>query len=224
MELWLDTINLELIKEAAKNGVLTGITTNPHILSQADTLPETKLKQILSITDISYVAAQVVASDYEGMIEQARYLASLDPARMIVKIPVNPSGLKAIYALSKEGIMTMATAIFDQYQIYLSALACAKYAAIYLSKIPENIFETLQEMNEISKKNQMPINLLAASIKDKRQLIECALLGLKAITITDDIYKSLTETHFLTENSQVNFAKSWSNGVHSRASANLKPT
>lgn len=120
MELWLDTLNLDLIKEASHLGILTGVTTNPSILSQTDALPETTIKRLLDIQP-GYVAAQVVATELDGIMTQARKLAKLDK-RVIIKIPAHSHGFRAMGLLKKEDISTLATTIFEPRQILFPQL------------------------------------------------------------------------------------------------------
>ncbi len=215
MQLWIDSINLDLIKEAQLNGKLTGVTNNPAILSQTDIMPEKKLQQLLEIQS-GYVATQVVANDTAGMIEQAKRLAAIDP-RIIVKIPVNPNGLKAITALSAANIATLATAIFEPSQVYLASLAGAMYVAPYLSRIdehPEHCLEVLGDMLDILEIHRLPTKLMAAAINSKQQVITCASLGAHAITLPESVYLDLIGTHPQTANSLHQFETAWRAGKH----------
>lgn len=220
MELWLDTIDLEMIKLAAEMGSLKGVTTNPAILSHADMLPELKLKQILEIHP-GLLAAQVVADELGGMIDQAQELYDLAPGRMIIKIPTNPTGLKAMTLLAKNNIPTMATAVFEPSQVYLAAVAGAKYVAPYLSWIMNesgNYADTLTTMLQLISQQQFDLKLLAAAIISKEQVIACAQLGAQAITLPVDIYQTLLSPHKLTEKSLVMFGNAWSQGKHTNSS------
>ena len=219
MELWLDTIDINPIKDAFETGVLSGVTSNPSILSQADCLPEEKLQQILAVQD-GEVAVQVVAQDFSGMLEQAKRISALD-SRLIIKIPVNSVGLKVIAALAEEEIPTMATAIFDPLQVYLAELAGAIYAAPYIGKIHEATGDyepVLSEMIEMIDKYDFSIQLLAASIHSKEQVLTCALLGVDAITIPEFVYQDLMKTHALTDASLKKFDDAWRGGRYTSES------
>lgn len=214
MELWLDTIDLDIIKNAQETGILTGVTTNPSILSTADTPPETKLKQLLD-SQPGFVAAQVIANDFAGMVTQAKRLALLDEKRIIIKIPVTADGLRAMAILSREDITTMATAIFESSQVFLSAKAGAKYAAPYLSKIEDitgRSFDVLKEMLQIISQQQYSLKILAASINSVDQVVNCAKLGVQAITLPAMVYQSLLSTYAFTEKSLISFSRDWSMG------------
>ncbi len=220
MELWLDTINLNAIKDANEIGILTGVTTNPITLSHADMLPEAKLAQLLNIQN-SYVATQVVANSLNDILKQARQLAHLDKLRMIIKIPVNPTGLRAIKILSTEGISTLATAVFEPSQVYLASLAGANYIAPYINQMSKELGEysaTLGHMLEIIKTQLFPVKLMAASIALKEQILTCAKLGAHAITLSEESYYSLVTPHYLTEKSLERFKKAWTLGHYTQQS------
>ncbi len=213
MELWLDTVDIDAIRNATELGMLTGVTTNPSLLSKANTLPEIVLKEIVSAQP-GYVAIQVVAQDLVGMINEAKRLAEFSD-RIIIKIPVTAIGLKAMTTLARENIATMATAIYDASQVLLSVYAGAKYAAFYLSKVEEvdgNAFEVLQEIMEILMKQNSPLKLLAASISLTSQVVTCARMGVHAITLPKQVYVSLLETHKLTDRSLAKFQEEWLEG------------
>lgn len=219
MELWLDTIDIDVIRDANELGAITGVTTNPTLLSAANALPETILKQILALQP-GYVAVQIVAQDLDDMIKQANKLSKFSD-RIVVKIPVTAIGLKAIALLAKQNINTMATAIYDSSQLILAAYAGAKYAAFYLSKVEEvdgNAFEVLQEMMEIITKQKSSLKLLAASISLTSQFVECARMGVPAITLPKSLYVSLLETHKLTEKSIGKFHEEWCSGKYTTTS------
>jgi TalC/MipB family fructose-6-phosphate aldolase len=219
MELWLDTIDLDVIQNAHEMNILAGVTTNPTILSKADTSPETKIKQVLDAQS-GYVAAQVTVNDFSEMLAQARRLAALSK-RIIVKIPVTPDGLRAMAILNKENIATMATAIFEPPQVFLAAAVGAKYAAPYLGRIEKTTghsFEILAEMTQIISQQKQTLRLLAAAITSTEQLIKCAALGVHAITLPAAVYQSLLATHPATEESLEGFAKDWLSGKYTTTS------
>lgn len=219
MELWLDTTDIDVIYDATQLGKLTGVTTNPSILSKADALPDTVLTQILAAQP-GYVAAQVIAQDLTGILDQAYRLRQLSD-RIMVKIPVIAAGLKAIAILARENIPTIATAIFEPNQVVLAEYAGAKYAAFYLSKAEEaegNAFEVLQEMIEIIARQKYSLKLLAASISLTSQVVACAKMGVHAITLPKGVYESLLEIHKLTDKSVAKFQEEWSSGIYTSKS------
>lgn len=215
MEIWLDTIDLTDIREACELNILTGVTTNPSILSKASAAPDVIIQQLLDVQP-GLVAAQVIANDLNEMVTQAQRLARLS-ARIIIKIPVTLTGLRAIAILTKENIPTMATAIFESRQLFLAAIVGAKYAAPYVGRIEETTGqsqEVLLEMMQIILQQKYELKILAAAINSTDQLINCAKLGIHAITLPSLVYKSLLATHPLTDSSLSSFDKDWRSGKY----------
>lgn len=210
MELWLDTINYNLIENAVQRLSLTGVTTNPSILSQTKIALDKTIHHLLDIQP-GFLAVQVTANNERDMLIQARNLSRLND-RMIVKIPVTQQGLSVIKQLSMENIATMATAIFETSQIYLSMLAGAKYAAPYFGRIEKESSGSLSVINDMLqsiKSHNNPLKLLAASISTKQQIMNCLLLGVHAITLPEKAYHELMNDHPLTMQCLTNFKKDW---------------
>lgn len=186
MEIWLDTIDLEIIADAVKTGIISGITTNPSILSYAKDPFET-IKRLLDLQP-GPVAVQVTSQDVENMTEEAYAISSLSP-RMIVKIPVNYNGLLAMKAL--KGIPILGTTILYPSQALLARQHELDYIAPYFSHMGENAQETLKKMIELL--NGSKTKTLVASIKEVDHVVACALLGAEAVTIKSDLYRKLVE-------------------------------
>lgn len=219
MELWLDTINIDLIKEAEEAGILTGVTTNPTILSQSDISPERKIEQLLSCQS-GWVCAQVLARDAESMIQEAKSLAQISK-RIIIKIPVTPAGLKAISTLEKNGIPTLATAIFEERQLLLAAIAGAQYAAPYMNRIEEatkQSVEILSGMMKIIFNQSFPLKIMAADIKSVEAIPVYARLGVPAMTLPAAIYEAFIKINPRTESSLISFENNWLAGAHTAES------
>lgn len=199
MEIWLDTINTDLMKQAEQLGILTGVTTNPAILDQSNSDKEIVLDEILRAQS-GPVTAQVTAQDCEGMIEQAHQFLKISK-RFIIKIPVTKEGLQAIHLLSRKSIRTMATVIFHPNQALLAAKAGADYVAPYLGRIDESGedgIEVLYSILMMFENYKFETKLLAASIKTKEQIKLCAELGVHAITLKDAIFNEFIENNILT--------------------------
>lgn len=198
MELWLDTTDYTAIKNASRLGILTGVTTNPSILSQANDYPENVLTNLLEIQS-GYVAAQVTAHNLDGMLEQAINLSALSN-RIIIKIPASQDGFKAMALLKRDGIPTLATTIFDVKQVVFSSIAGAAYAAPYLGRLPGNQEATLADMQAIIQQQKYPIKIMAAAIRSSDQFVECARLGVSAITLPIHVYEELfVPSNYVTE-------------------------
>ena len=211
MELWLDTIDYQLITNAIKRINITGITTNPSILSKSDDSPEKTIKKLLDIQP-GLLAVQVTSNDEEIMVKQARKIRKLSD-RIIIKVPVCQSGLSVIKTLSDEKVPVMATAIFEPIQIYLSILSGASYAAPYLGRIEKitgDFTKVIGEMMSVIKNSNSNLKLLTASISTRKQIMDCALLCVHAITLPEKAYAELMLDHPQTIQCLESFVKSQS--------------
>jgi TalC/MipB family fructose-6-phosphate aldolase len=213
MELWLDTLDFDLIGQATTRFKLAGITTNPSILSQAQASLDITLAALLN-RQPGCVAVQVTATTSINMVNQAKYLHQFCPDRIIIKIPVTVEGLQALKILADHEIPTMATAIFELEQIYLSILAGATYAAPYLGKIMSKghaASDVMNRMLQSIKACHSPLKLIAASIQDTKQIMDCLLAGTHAITLPAATFKELLQNHPETNHALENFNRDWSN-------------
>lgn len=206
MEFWLDSANIEIIKEAHQLGLLTGVTTNPSIISQANR-PFNELVETLLDVQSGPVAVQVVAKDYEEIHKQARELHHLS-RRIVVKVPAIAAGYRAIHQLFREGITVMATTILDPIQFYFSLESGASYLAPYFSKI-ENASDALKLMQKILNSNGYPSKIIAASINSKEQFLECVEIGVSAITIRDSLLMEFLKSSQQTEDFLRKFQEKW---------------
>jgi len=206
MQIWLDTINLEVVEDAAKTGILSGITTNPSILSTAKNVPNI-LKALLELQE-GPIAIQVTAEDAENMIIEGREIFAFSN-RAIIKIPVNHDGLIAIQQLHKENIPVLGTGVFHTTQALLAANQGAKYISPYFSHIGDigDAYESLNSMATILQK--YPTKLLVASLRNLDDLVYCALLGIDAVTIKDELYYKLVAEHPLLERFSHKFLSDW---------------
>ncbi len=207
MELWLDTIDFELITTAVSQMTITGITTNPSILAKGELTARETINKLLMIQP-GKLAVQVTTDDHMAMINQAQMLAAIDP-RIIIKVPVNKEGLLAIHTLSQNGIPTMATAIFEARQVLLSALAGANYAAPYLGRISGDSFKVMEDMTKIINIYRFPLKLIIAAIRTTEQVIRCACYGAHAITIPAKVFNEFVNNSAETSASLNNFAREW---------------
>lgn len=213
MELWLDTLDFDLIAQATTRFNLAGVTTNPSILSHAATSLDMTLEALLNVQP-GRVAVQVTAATSVEMVKQAKYLHQFCPQRVIIKIPVTGEGLQALKTLADQEIPTMATAIFELRQIYLSILAGAKYAAPYLGKIIDkghSASDVMNNMLQSIKACHSPLKLIAASIQNTVQIMDCLLAGTHAITLPAATFKELLQNHPETNQALENFNRDWSN-------------
>ena len=202
MKLFLDTANVEHIKEANEMGVICGVTTNPSILAKSGRQPFEVLKEIRSfIGEEAELHVQVVAKDADGMVDDAHRIVKELGANTYVKVPSIPEGFKAMKALAKENINITATAIYTPMQAYLAAKCGASYAAPYVNRIDNMGFNGIQvakQIHDIFKNNNLKTEVLAASFKNSQQVLELCEYGIGASTIAPDIIEGLVKNQAIT--------------------------
>ncbi|CDZ80336.1 putative transaldolase [Candidatus Rubidus massiliensis] len=216
MEIWLDSVNLEFIQKVNKLGIMTGVTTNPTLLSKTKD-PLKIIERILQIQP-GPVTVQVTASHAEEMSLQGTRLQEISP-NIIVKIPCTEEGLKAIKDLSENKVNTMGTAIFNTRQALLCALAGAKYVAPYLSHMQQeepNVWSVLETMFHMTRNYKLNTKILVAAVQNLEQFDQCSAIGLPAITLKERLFSELIQDHertleridvFLTDWQGANFSK-----------------
>lgn len=190
MELYLDTADVDAIKRLAAILPIKGVTTNPSIVAKSgkpifELL--TELQDLLGADKVLF--AQVLSSDAKAMIKEAEQLRKVVP-NIVTKIPVNAEGLKAIKALSKQGIATLGTAVYGAGQGFLAALAGAKYIAPYVNRIDAqggNSKDTVQELQKLLDLHCPESIVLAASFRTPRQALDCLLAGCQGVTLPVDV-------------------------------------
>jgi len=216
MKIFLDTINLNCVRSGVKTGIISGVTTNPSILSKAKNVRDTLL-QLLDLQE-GPVAVQVTSNEPHDMIEEGRSIHQFS-SRMIVKVPVNHHGLITMRQLRQEGIPVLGTGIFHPAQALLAANHGAAYISPYFSHMGEmgNAFETLKSIVDILKLHNHSTQILAASLRQLDHLAYCALIGIEAVTIKDDLYEKLIAEHPLLDNFSKKFSNDWKE-AHGNAS------
>jgi transaldolase len=206
MEIWLDTIDEEAIADGVKTGVVSGVTTNPSLLSKARSVRNTLLR-ILDIQN-GPVAVQVTASNPEEMVDEAVHLFEMS-SRFIVKVPVNRSGLIAMKQLRRDNIPVMGTGVLFPAQALLACNAGVAYVAPYFSHMgsEEEACQALKTMIDLLKGTSTKI--LAASLKTVDQIVLCASLGVAAVTCKSDLYYKLLADHPVVEGFMQKFSAEW---------------
>jgi TalC/MipB family fructose-6-phosphate aldolase len=205
MEIWLDTIDCDAIEDAAKTGIISGVTTNPSILSTTTDVVKT-LTQILDIQP-GPIAVQVTSFEPEEMIEEGRAIFSFS-SRMIVKIPINRNGLIAIKQLHQDNIPILGTGILFPAQALLAANLGVNSIAPYFSHMHDSI-RTLTTMIDILRNNQSVTKILAASLKQIEDIVICASLGVEAVTIKPDLYYKLVASDPAVDKFTNKFKSEW---------------
>jgi TalC/MipB family fructose-6-phosphate aldolase len=192
MQIWLDTIDFSLIRHARQLGLLAGVTTNPSILAAAKQPVESVLDTLLDLQP-GKLAVQVTGDDYASQLRQARRLAAKSD-RIVIKIPAVGDGFQTMAALEREGIPTLATAIFESRQIVMAGLLGVHYAAPYLNRIEQagrDAALLLQESQQILQRQGQRTLIMGAAVKSLEQFMQCARAGIGAVTLPADTYRQL---------------------------------
>lgn len=208
MEIWLDTTDLRVVADAVKTGLLSGVTTNPSILSKEAHIKDS-LSRLLEIQS-GPVAVQVTSNDPVEMLDQGRAMVEFSN-RIIVKIPVTYNGLIAMEQLRKEAIPTMGTTVLSAKQALLASALDTSYIAPYFSHMGEfsQAAEKLKSMVNILRSNGSKTKVLVASLKEMEHLIFCAQTGLDAVTIKPELFQQLIADDLIVEGFLEKFASEW---------------
>lgn len=190
MELILDSANIKQIRELNDLLTVTGVTTNPSIITKSGKEPRVVIDELISVlSEDQLLFIQVVKTDFEGIMEEAKVISSLRPKNTLVKIPVTHDGLKAIKECKKLGIRTLATAIYTADQAFLAAMNGAEYLAPYVNRM-DNYGDgvgNVKDLIEMLKVNDMDAKIIAASFKNTHQVHELIKAGIQAVTIPCDV-------------------------------------
>jgi transaldolase len=203
MKFFIDTANLNEIKEAHDMGILDGVTTNPSLMAKEGiTGQENILQHYVNICNIvdGPVSAEVIATDFEGMVKEGEVLAALHK-NIVVKIPMLAEGLKAIKYFSQKGIHTNCTLIFSAGQALVAAKAGATYISPFLGRLDDVSTDGLQLIEQIRviyDNYAFDTEILAASVRHPMHIINCASIGADVMTGPLSAIKALVK-HPLTD-------------------------
>lgn len=209
MKFFIDTANLDQIREAQDLGILDGVTTNPSLMAKEGiTGDENIINHYKAICDIvdDNVSAEVIATDYEGIVREGEALAALNP-KIVVKVPMIKDGLKAIKYFSGKGIKTNCTLIFSAGQAILAAKAGATYISPFLGRLDDISTDGLQLIEDIRiifDNYGFDTEILAASIRGPLHIVNCAKIGADVITAPLSAITALLK-HPLTDNGLATF-------------------
>ncbi|MBW2938203.1 fructose-6-phosphate aldolase [Aureisphaera sp. CAU 1614] len=187
MKFFIDTANLNQIREAQNLGVLDGVTTNPSLMAKEGiTGRDNILKHYVNICNIveGDVSAEVIATDFEGMIKEGEQLAELHP-QIVVKVPMIKEGVKAIKYFSDHGIRTNCTLVFSAGQALLAAKAGATYVSPFIGRLDDISTDGLNliaEIRLIYDNYGFETQILAASVRHTMHVLECAKIGADVMT------------------------------------------
>lgn len=199
MKFFIDTANVDEIKEINSWGVLSGVTTNPSLIAKEGKVFEDVVLEITKIVD-GPISAEVTATKWEEMVEQGRELAKIHK-NIIIKIPMTEDGLKAVNVLSKDGIKTNVTLIFSANQALLAATAGASYVSPFIGRlddIGQNGMDLIEDLSEIFDIYGIDTEIIAASVRHTTHIIECAKSGADIATVPYKVFKQMVK-HPLTD-------------------------
>ncbi len=210
MRIFLDTANIDQIRQAAKLGVISGVTTNPSLVSQAGTTDyETTIKEICSIIP-GPISTEVVVEGVEPMIKQARQFAAW-ASNIVVKIPATTEGLEVTAVLAKEGIKVNFTLCFSLNQALLGALAGAAYVSPFVGRlddIGQDGMQLVKDIVDVYKNYQLPTEVIAASIRHPQHCMAAAKAGAHIATVPYNVLVQMIH-HPLTDIGLSRFLADW---------------
>jgi len=209
MELYIDTANIEEIREAATLGVLDGVTTNPSLIAKEGVEFHLRMEEICAIVP-GPVSAEVVALDHDGMICEADELLKI-ASNIVIKLPCTFDGLKACKTLSDRGVRVNMTLCFQPLQALLVAKAGAFLVSPFLGRIDDiggDGMELIQQIRTIYDNYGYTTKILAASIRHPLHIVQCALIGADVVTVPMKVIKQKMQ-HPLTDSGLAAFLADW---------------
>lgn len=209
MKIFLDTANIDEIKEGASWGIVDGVTTNPSLIAKEKRDFKQVVKEICDIVD-GPISAEVISEDSEGMISEARELVKIHK-NIVIKIPMTVEGLKAVSTLSKEGIKTNVTLIFSPNQALLAAKAGATYVSPFLGRLDDvgsQGMDLVRTIVEIFFNYDYDTEVIAASIRHPLHVVDAALAGAHIATIPMKVLQQMVK-HPLTDKGIESFMNDW---------------
>ena len=216
MKFFIDTANLDQIKEAQALGVLDGVTTNPSLMAKEGiTGTDNILKHYVAICNIvdGDVSAEVIATDFAGMIKEGEALAALHP-QIVVKLPMIADGVKACKYFSDKGIKTNVTLVFSAGQALLAAKAGATYMSPFIGRLDDistDGLHLISEIRHIYDNYGFETQILAASVRHTMHIIDCAKIGADVMTGPLSAIKGLLK-HPLTDSGLAQFLADYKKG------------
>ncbi|MBP1760034.1 MAG: transaldolase [Firmicutes bacterium] len=209
MQFFLDSANIEEIKQAWNMGVIGGLTTNPSLVAKEGKDFHELLKTVIGVVD-GPISAEVIALDHEGMLQEAHVLAAIHP-NIVIKIPMTEDGLRTVKVLNAEGIKTNVTLVFTANQALLAARAGATYVSPFLGRlddIGENGLNLLADICEIYQAHGISTKTIAASIRNPVHVTESAKIGADFATVPFGVLRQLFR-HPLTDAGIEKFLADW---------------
>ncbi|SHF66810.1 transaldolase [Caldanaerobius fijiensis DSM 17918] len=209
MKFFIDTANIDEIREANELGVISGVTTNPSLIAKEGRDFIEVVKEIAGIVD-GPISAEVISEDHEGMIQEARKLAKIHK-NIVIKIPMTAEGLKAVKVLSKEGIKTNVTLIFSANQALLAARAGATYVSPFVGRLDDistDGMKLIQDIVDIFNNYDIDTEIIVASIRHPMHVLMAAKLGAHIATVPYKVIMQMIK-HPLTDAGIEKFEEDW---------------
>lgn len=210
MKFFIDTADIDQIKAAHEMGLVDGVTTNPSLVAKTGRNFTDVLKDIVALVD-GPISAEVVATDAEGMIAEARELIQYHPTNIVIKIPMTGEGLKATRALAKDGIRVNMTLIFSPLQALLAAKAGAAYVSPFVGRLDDvghDGMEGVDEILTIFENYGFDTEIIVASVRSPLHVLRAGLQGAHICTIPYNVIMQLTK-HPLTDIGIDRFLADW---------------
>jgi transaldolase len=210
LEIFLDTANVDEIKEAVDWGVISGVTTNPTLIAREEGADFHEIIREICELVQGPVSAEVISQDLNGILREARELASID-SHVVVKIPVTPEGLSAVKVLSGEGVRANVTLVFSALQALLAARAGAAYVSPFIGRIDDTGQEGMDVLDDIMgivENYQFSTEVIAASIRHPQHVLEAARIGADIATVPFNVLKMMFR-HPLTDRGIERFLADW---------------
>ena len=209
MRFFLDTANIEEIKEANELGVICGVTTNPSLIAKEGRDFIEVVKEISTIVD-GPISAEVISLDHKGMVEEADKLSKIHK-NIVIKLPMTLEGLKATKILSQKGIKTNVTLIFSATQALLAARAGATYVSPFVGRlddIGQDGLLLIEEIVDFFNVNAIETEIIVASVRNPIHVAQAARMGADIATVPYKVITQMTK-HPLTDKGIENFLKDW---------------
>jgi len=209
MKFFIDTANIEEIREAVKMGMADGVTTNPSLIAKESGDFETIIKNICDVVD-GPVSAEVISLKTSGMVKEAKQLATLHE-NIVIKIPMTVDGLKAVRMLTDQGIRTNVTLVFSPLQALMAAKAGATYVSPFVGRLDDLSSDGMvlvEQIIDIYDNYAIDTEIIVASIRNPLHVLDAALMGADVATIPFGVLKKLA-AHPLTDRGIDAFLNDW---------------
>jgi transaldolase len=209
MKFFIDTANIDEIKEAHSMGMVDGVTTNPSLIAREGRVFEEVIKEICEIVD-GPISAEVISLDAKGMVEEARELAKIH-ANIVIKVPMTVDGLKATRQLTAENIKTNVTLVFSPLQALMAAKAGATYVSPFVGRLDDlsqDGMQLIEQIAEIFANYSFGTEIIVASIRNPLHVLDAALAGADISTIPFNVLSKLA-SHPLTDKGIQAFLSDW---------------